>query len=324
MSDSPKSVLVFGSSGHIGQPAAEWLLKKAPDIKVRLASSTKSKAEEVKKIFPEAESVVANYLDNQSLVDAFDGVEAAFIITSDFLDEETAMSNVVFAAKAKGSVKRIIRLIGDPPGLREEEDVAQVLRDYDVGTAVQHLRARKVLSASGLPVTYMNVAAWFMNDFITFLSAPVVNSRTFVMPFDRMMNFIDCRDVGRTAAELLMNFNHTDVGETYHLHNGTDTMKFSDIAVLMSEVFGEKIDFDGSENAFHEKLSESFINYYNGREDAAEYFLEYCRWEHEGVTGHLAEDLLAGEVDIYPAKFGNEPRTFHQFLIENRAAFLGQ
>lgn len=124
------------------------------------------------------------------------------------------------------------------------------------------------------------------------------------------------------SSTALMNLEHTEVGETYHLHNGVDTLMFSDVAVLMSELFNEKIDFDDSEKSFHEKLGESFRAYYHGREDAADYFLEYCRWEHKGVTGHLAEDLLAGEPDIYPATFGNDPHTFREFLDENRAAFL--
>ena len=105
------------------------------------------------------------------------------------------MSNVAAAARDAGSLKHLVRLIGDPPGLDREEHVAKVLRDFEGGTAVQHLRARKVLDDSGLPVTYLNIAAWFMDDFATFMLPPILTKREErPMPYDRWMNFIDCRD----------------------------------------------------------------------------------------------------------------------------------
>ena len=101
---------------------------------------------------------------------------------------------------------------------------------------------------------------------------------------------------------MILDFDSTAIGETYHLHNGVDTMKFSQVADLMADAYGEPIKYTDS---------------------AVEYYLEYCRWEYEGVTGHLADDLLAGEADLTPGHFGLEPRTFRQFLIDNRIAFLG-
>ena len=122
---------------------------------------------------------------------------------------------------------------------------------------------------------------------------------------------------------MILDFDSTAIGETYHLHNGVDTMKFSQVADLMADAYGEPIKYPDSEAAFREKLGPSFIAYYRGRPEAVEYYLEYCRWEYEGVTGHLADDLLAGEADLTPGHFGLEPRTFRQFLIDNRIAFLG-
>ena len=95
-------------------------------------------------------------MDKLSLCTALEGIEAVFVITPDFLDEVTAMNNLVGAVNSTGEIKRIFRMIEDPPGLRNEEDVAQVLRDYEFGTATQHLKARKVLSESRLPGHWSN------------------------------------------------------------------------------------------------------------------------------------------------------------------------
>jgi uncharacterized protein YbjT (DUF2867 family) len=44
---------------------------------------------------------VADYLDVRSLLPAFEGIEAVFIVTPDFLNEHRAMMNVVVAAGAR-------------------------------------------------------------------------------------------------------------------------------------------------------------------------------------------------------------------------------
>ncbi|HZP15093.1 MAG TPA: NAD(P)H-binding protein [Nocardioides sp.] len=193
----PSRFLVFGAGGHIGGPAAEHLAARLSDAHIRLVTSRPTQVEALRERHPKAEVCVANYLDAADMRAAFEGVEAAFVVTPDFLDETTAMGNIVGAIEHTGSLVRLIRLIGDPPGLREESEVETEMSGYDAGTAVQHLRARKVLSSSNAPVVYMNVAAWFMQDFATFLLPPILRRRTLVMPYDRLMNYIDTRDIGR-------------------------------------------------------------------------------------------------------------------------------
>lgn len=318
----PDRFLVFGAAGHIGGPAATWVRHRHPDAQLRLVTSRPAQVDELSARHPDAEVIVADYLDPADMETAFDGIQAAFVVTPDFLDETTAMSNVARAAEASGSLVRLVRLIGDPPGLREESEIADAIAGFDTGTAVQHLRARKVLSSSTAPVVYMNVAAWFMEDFATFLLPPVVERRAFVMPHDRLMNYIDTRDIGRAAAELMLAPDLTEVGETYHLHNGVDMYPFSQVAEVMSKAFGVPIAYDGSEESFLRDLGPSFRSYM-GRDDAAEYFLEYCKFELAHVR-RLGSDLLNGEQDITPASLGFDSRTFHDWLVDHRGTFVEQ
>jgi uncharacterized protein YbjT (DUF2867 family) len=318
---STPSFLVFGAGGHIGGPAAEWLAERHPTANIRAVTSRADKAAELASKHPRAEVMVANYLNAEEMKAAFDGIDAAFVITPDFLDEKTGMANVVSAVRSSGKLTRLIRLIGDPPGLRDEHEVEDAMAGYDAGTAVQHLRARKVLATDGVPVVFMNVAAWFMNDFAEFLLPPIVNRRTFVMPYDRVMNFIDARDIGRAAAELLLDPSLTEVGQTVHLHNGIDSMMpFSHVANIMTEAFGVPIAYDGSEEAFLRDLGDSFRAYYK-RDDAAEYFLAYCKFEL-GHVQRLGDDLLGGEPDITPEKLGFTARSFHDWLVDHRDVFI--
>jgi uncharacterized protein YbjT (DUF2867 family) len=319
---TPASFLVFGAAGKIGAPAAAWLRQRHPAARIRLATSRAEQVAALRAADPEAEVIVANYLDADDMIAAFNDIDAAFVVTPDFLDEETAMRNVVTAIERSGQLVRLIRLIGDPPGLREESEVEDELAGFDAGTAVQHLRARTILSASDVPVVYMNVAAWFMEDFATFLLPPIVHRRTLVMPYDRLMNYIDAGDIGRAAAELLLDPARTEVGATYHLHNGIDSYPFSQVADLLSDVLGEPIAYDGSEEAFLRDLGEIFRTYM-GREDAAEYFLAYCRFELRHVQ-RLGADLTGGEPQITPQTLGFTAVPFRDWIATNRDVFTAQ
>lgn len=68
---------------------AEWVALNGPQIKLRLVTSSE---ESVQEAHPGAEVVVANYYHLPSLLSAFEGIEACFVVTPDFLDEQHAMS----------------------------------------------------------------------------------------------------------------------------------------------------------------------------------------------------------------------------------------
>jgi len=97
-------------------------------------------------------------------------------------------------------------------------------------------------------------------------------------------------------------------------------MPFSHVANIMTEAFGVPIAYDGSEEAFLRDLGDSFRAYYK-RDDAAEYFLAYCKFEL-GHVQRLGDDLLGGEPDITPEKLGFTARSFHDWLVDHRDVFI--
>jgi len=317
--------LVFGASGHIGGPAASWILSRQPEALVRVVTSKPDGVAVLSAKFPDAEAIHADYFDLESLKRAFDGVRAVLIVTPDFLDEETAMKNVVEAAKTAPDLQRVIRITGDPPGIHDEKDVPEFLRKYNGGSAVQHTRARRILSESGLPVAYLNVCAWLMDNLATFMLKPIVERHTVVMPFDRVMNFIDTRDIGRVGSELLMDSSRTMIGHTYQLHNGVDSMiRFSRIAEIFSDALGVPFGYDDSAEAHRNDLGPGLSAYYSRTENATSYYYDYFKWEHDMTVQLMADgpDLLNGESDVHPRKFGFEPRALKEWIRDNREIFI--
>ncbi len=143
---------IFGANAHIGKPMAHEIRERSPNTQLRLIIRSEGHRAALEKAFPGAEIVIADYYDLPSLERALAGLNGLFIVSPDFLDEDRAMTNLVYAARANPGLLHIVRLLADPPGMSMAR-VPDALRRFGGGTAVQHLRAKAVLEASGLPCT---------------------------------------------------------------------------------------------------------------------------------------------------------------------------
>jgi len=307
-------ILVFGAGGHIGGPLAEKVRRDAPEVTLRLVTHRAEAVADLEVRFPKAEVVVASYFDLPSLLDAFAGVDGCFVVTPDFLDEEIAMTNVVAAARHHGSLRHLVRLVADPIGMTLERVPAALLA-FGGGTAVQHLRAKAILDRSGLPITYINNAAYFMDNFLTFFAPPIQHSRTLVVPRNRRMAFLDTVDTAECAAALLLSENAVHIGQIYHLDNGHDVWRFDEVAELASRVLGVRISYDGSDEGFERHCGEA-IRAYIGQPDAVEYYLNYFQFEQDNET-------VWRKSDIVEFLTGRPAKRLEDWLSENRSAVLG-
>lgn len=309
------TIAVFGANGHIGGPLAQWVSEKSPDTALRLVIRNAAHRAALAARFPAAEIVIANYYDLPSLEAALAGAEGAFIVTPDFLDEQRAMTNFVYAARTNPGLRHIVRLIADPPGMTMER-VPESLRAFGGGTAVQHLRAKAILEQSGLPFSFINIAAYFMQNFLTpFFNGPIRAERILSVPRNRRMGFIDTGDIGACAAAILLSDDQRHIGQTYHLDNGNDVMWFDEVAALMSDVFGETIRYDGSDETFL-RICGQGVKDYIGRPDADQYFINYFQFEQDNETVWRKSDI----VDYLT---GRPAKTLRAWLLENRQHILG-
>lgn len=309
-------IAVFGANNHIGLPLARWIAQRSPQTQLRLIVRNPANRAALEAEFPAAEVVVADYYDLVSVEAALKGAKGLFIVTPDFLDEQRAMTNVIYAARGEPGLLHIVRLIADPPGMTMER-VSDALKRFGGGTAVQHLRAKALLEHSGLPVTFINIGAYFMQNFLTpFFNGALRAERTLAVPRNRRMGFIDTADIGACAAALLLSDNQRHIGQTYHLDNGHDVMWFDEVAALMGEAFGEPIAYDGSDEAFLRHCGEG-VKQYIGRPDADQYYLHYFQFEQDNET-------VWRKSDVVEFLTGRKATTLMDWLQTHRAAILGQ
>ncbi|GJC85489.1 hypothetical protein ColLi_08327 [Colletotrichum liriopes] len=243
----PKSILIFGAAAHIGRPLTEFLTREAPSIKLRLATSSPKKKKQLQDAFPNSEVVEANYNDVASLSAAVSDIEGVFIITPGGFSEKEAMTNLVTALRQANSAVHIIRLVGIFPELSS----SQVPTSVGAGSLpVEHPIAKRILDESGLPVTYINSGATFMDNF-WIQSRSVIAKKTLIWPEHRVP-FMDPRDIAEVAGRLFLSNNAKHIGAFHTMNNGYDWLSFEEVAGIISEVLGEPIAYDGSFKGFSE------------------------------------------------------------------------
>ncbi|KAJ4177955.1 hypothetical protein NW767_014975 [Fusarium falciforme] len=241
----PRNILIFGAAAHIGRPLAQYLTDNAPSIQLHLATSNPGKREQLHSSFPRACVVQADYNDVSSLAAALQGIEGVFVITPAGIPEAPAMTNLVTALKAANSVVHIIRVMGVFP----EFNPTRIPKTLGLGNLpFEHPAAKRILDESGLPVTYINSGASFIDN-LWLQIGPVKEKKTLVWPEHRVP-FIDPRDIAEVAARLFLSDNAKHIGAFHTMNNGQDWLTFEELSGILSEVLGEPIAYDGSYEAF--------------------------------------------------------------------------
>jgi len=228
------------------------------------------------------------------------------------MDEERAVSNLVSAVKESGSVIQIIRIVGyEPESILAR--VPAVLRQSLAGTATQHYTAKRLLDESGLPVTYINCGASFMDNL--FLCAETLRREKKYIWANRWISYIDPREVGEVAARILLSDDARHIYQFHTINNGQELMWCSQVAEIMSDVFQTKIVHDGSKEAFFKEYDEVLERRF-GRKGVAEY-----RWHF--FTDYEQRNAVVWALNDFAERMlGRKPTTLRAWLQEHRKMFF--
>ncbi|KAJ0110272.1 NmrA-like family domain-containing protein 1 [Diaporthe amygdali] len=307
----PRSILIFGASGHIGRPLTEFLMLEAPSIRLRLATSNESKIAPLQNDFPKAEVVHADYYNPGSISAAVAAMEGIFVLPSSGLREEKPMTDLVRALKQSETVTQVIRLMG----LFPEFPPACIAFELGPGSLpAEHRVAKDILDGSGLPVTYVNCGATFMDN-LFILMRSVSAKKTLVWPEHRVP-FLDPRDIAEVVGRLFLSTSAGHIGAFHTMNNGHDLLNFEEVAGIISEVFDEPVGYDGS--------WEEFAGFYDsimGR-DKVQWLWRFFKFEE-------AHEEIWALNNFVERTIGRKPVTVRQWLLEHKdelqrgSAYLG-
>lgn len=302
----PRSIVVFGASGRIGGPLAACLKRDAPGIRLRLATSRKESAAHLQATHPDAEVVWADYGNLSSLEAATAGMEGVFSVTPSATDEAIAMGNLVAALRKAQTAVHVIRQLGVQPDASQRR-VPEVMKKMRLVLPIQHAIAREVLDASGLPVTFLNTGASFMDNFARWMSRGLREERALIWP-QRRVTFIDTLDVGEVVCRLFLSTDRRHIGQLHTANNNHDFLNFTEIAEMMSEVWGERF--------VHRAAKGDFWKEYHWMGEARlAYLWELFNYERDN-------EVIWSRNDFVERLLGRKGTTMREWLIANRDRIL--
>ncbi|TAL02333.1 MAG: hypothetical protein EPO08_07285 [Rhodospirillaceae bacterium] len=306
----PKTIGIFGASGHIGGPMASWLRYHAPQVRLRLITSRKDGIAGLRARFPGCDVTVGDYRDPASLVRAVADMEGLFVITTSGTDEAEAMGNLVSAIRQAGCLVHMIRTVGELPGANLRR-IPDGLTAFRLGIETQHPIARRIIDESDLPNTYFNIGASFMDNL---LRPGFFDPRQRkIVSVEHRVPYIDTREIGEAAARVLLDPDHRHLYQFHTLNNGQDYLFYRDVAQTMSDVLMTRIGFDDSEEGFAAAygplVAQGILP-----ELILDFLPMYHRYEEENQVGWSLNDFLERTL-------GRTPTTLRSWLMEHRELF---
>lgn len=283
-------ILVTGATGHLGKGTIEFLLKKGvPANEIFALVRDENKATDLKE--KGVHLIVGDYNDYASLVNAFQGVDKLFFVSSsDVSNRAPQQENVVKAAKEAG-VKHTIYTSALNSVPVEKSAIGFV--------AEAHVKTEEWLAESGLTYTilrnnlYTDIVPMFVGD-------KVLETETIYLPGGNGKTAYTLRsDMAEAVANILTTEGHE--GKVYDITN-LEAYTYQDVADTISVITGKKINYvSPSREEFEQTLKGAGVP--DEAIGALSSFVVAQAQDEFNIIGNDLEKLL-----------GRKPTTLKEFL----------
>lgn len=218
-------IVVTGATGQLGRQIVEGLLKKLSSAQIGVSTRNPDQAEDFKR--RGIRVCKGDFADPASLKDAFDGAEQILIVSVNKFGEEAVRQhgNAIEAAIDAGA-KRI--LYTSHQGANASSAFVP---------ARDHAATEALLQLSGVP--YVSLRNGFYAESALYQLGGLKQTGKIVLPQDGPVSWTARADLAEAAVAILTQTNLFD-GITPPL-TGSQTLDFTDIAKLVSEILGRDI-----------------------------------------------------------------------------------
>ncbi len=281
-------ILVIGATGKTGLPLVKKLVAAGAQVRALIRDEKK------RNLLPAEAEIVIGDLDNvESLDSAMAGVEKVYLASSAFDRQSEQQIHAVEAAKRNG-VKHIVKLaaMGSSPYA-------------PVQLLVWHAQIEEAIQNSGMAYTFLHPHAFMDNllgDALTIKSQGAIFSPLGETPIPMIWS----EDIAEVACHVLTTYGHE--GQTYDLTGG-EALNYGQIAATFTEVLGKPVGY----------VPVPFEAARSGMAQA-------------GVPKWFADDMImlmemwqAGEgveiKDTVQKLTGKTPKTYAEFIAENKNKF---
>lgn len=217
--------LIAGGTGNVGSACARALSAAGATVRI-FTRDPSSKSAGALATLPGVALLHGDFLDVPTLTAAFDGVDAAFLGCSNFLEQVAAEKNVIDAAAASTTCKYLVKLgTAGPENYTAKDSVIEYGRFH--AEIEEHLAKQTTLEWTVLrPNIFMqnhlgDIFGTLPLGIIAYPFSPEVEARP-----------IDTRDIGDLAAKLLLLSSEErakHVGKIYDV-SGPETVSMAQLA----------------------------------------------------------------------------------------------
>lgn len=220
---SPK-ILITGATGNIGKELIKLLSGNGISFRAMVRSA--EKAQQLASL-PGIELVEGDFNHLESLKNALQGVEKAFLLTNSSEEAEEQQCNFVKASIETG-LKHIVKL---SQWAADEHSPVRFLR--------YHAVVENRIKESGIAYTFLRPNL-FMQALLGFRDSIIEKGQFYGAIGDSKISLVDIRDIAAVAATALTTQGHE--GKVYNL-TGPDSLTHAEIAEKLSEATGRKVQF---------------------------------------------------------------------------------
>lgn len=284
------TILVTGATGNIGGELVTQLT--AHKIPFRAMVRHAKDVEALSQI-EGVEAVFGDFDDENTVADALQGIERAFLLTPSTERAEIQQKTFVDLAGRAG-VKHIVK---QSQWAADANSPVRFLR--------YHAAVEEKIQASGLAYTILRPNL-FMQGLLGFRDPIIQQDKFFAAVGEAKISVVDTRDIAAVAAAALTDRGHT--GKIYNL-TGPEALSHAEMAEKLSAALGRPIEFvDVPPEAMHDTLLQVGFPIWQAG-GLIEDYAHYARGEAAVVSGDTEEAT------------GRAPRSFGVFARDYASAF---
>jgi len=210
-------ILVTGATGNVGAEVVHALPDKAQFI------AGVRNPEKARQQFAEDVQVIAfDFADPETFAPALQGVDRIFLVRPPSITDVAIFEPLIKAAKETG-VQQIVFLS---------------LQGIEKVSFVPHAKIETLIQQSGIPYTFLR-AGFFMQNLNTTHRADIAERDELFIPAGKSRTaFIDARDIGAVAAQVLIEPGHENCAYTL---TGAEAFSYVEVAEIFTSVLGREI-----------------------------------------------------------------------------------
>jgi uncharacterized protein YbjT (DUF2867 family) len=283
------SILITGATGSVGTELARALAAKGIPFRALVRSFENAAT----LAYLGAELAIGDLNDLQSIRNALQGIERAFLLTNSSEQAEQLQTNFVNAACETG-VQHIVKLS------QFAADIHSPVRFLRYHAAIE-----QKIKATDIDYTFLRPNL-YMQGFLGFREPITKQGKFFAAVGDAKISAVDVRDIAAVAAAALTESNHAN--KIYNI-TGPEALTHTEMAMRFSDAFGYQVKFI---NVSPQEMRHALLH------------VGFPVWQADGLLEDYAHYARGEASEISTAvhdSTGHAPRTFQAFAQNYASLF---